>query len=364
MPPVELLGNPSKMRYASGDARYARNPWSLVAFEGRVFIGAGNSNNKGPAANAGPVSLFAWDDKTSVMIDEYKVAEEQVDVLRALSVGGTSELWIPGHDATGGGWGSGSVYRRRPLGAGWEQLRTVPNAIHVYDIAAHKGKLFAAISNMLGGYVARSEDGGLSWKAMACAVLPFNRARALFPLGGELYASTSGPTGNGKLYRWNGGTGMAHMASADLFPALIAESLFVARPTPLGAGEDVAEVAYIAARPQLDHDWEPVGLFIIGTSLKAKRVALPGGVLPRDLAVIDGALHVLASTRAGQRVTSTVYRLRGTEPPTEVVRLERSTFARSFAVMGRDVYFGLGCDPDDLKDECGEILRIKDALAT
>src|SRR5581483_7620217 len=191
------------------------------------------------------------------------------------------------------------VYRRRPGGSGWEKLRTIRNGIHVYDVAFHKGKLFAALSNLLGGFVGRSEDMGVSFHEMAAAVLPFNRTRALFSVGGELYASTNGPTGHGKIYKWDGDKTMAHVTSASLFPGC--PEGFMARPTPIGAFSQAAEVAYIAAKPLIDHDWEPKGLFVTNASLAARKLSLPGDAVARDLHFAKGKLHVLASSGHGPK---------------------------------------------------------------
>ena len=51
---LEFLGNPGASYYpADVRWRYARNPWDLQVFDGKVYIGSVNSSNVGPAANAG-----------------------------------------------------------------------------------------------------------------------------------------------------------------------------------------------------------------------------------------------------------------------------------------------------------------------
>ena len=42
----------------------------------------------------------------------------------------------------------------------------------------------------------------------------------------------------------------------------------------------------------------------------------------------------------------------------EVLRFDADTFARSFELLGADFCFGLGCDPELLKDSTGTILRL------
>ncbi|HUJ27211.1 MAG TPA: hypothetical protein VLW85_14400, partial [Myxococcales bacterium] len=87
------IGIPTKDRWPSGNDVYARNPWSLRAFDGKLFVASGNANNPGPAPNQGPVDLWAWDKKE--WKSEYVVQDEQVDVMPVLD----GQLYIPGVDS-------------------------------------------------------------------------------------------------------------------------------------------------------------------------------------------------------------------------------------------------------------------------
>src|SRR3954466_12585308 len=203
---VETLGNPTEKRWPSGEWVYARNPWSLRAFEGKIYVASGNSNNPPPAANAGPVDLWALDAGRGTFpgTPEFVVPEEQVDVFRVLSDG----LWIPGHDARVLGrddsrvkgeskhdflrrlkalaalpadWAFGSVHHKVGTDL-WQTLPRLPNGIHVYDVCELRGELFAAVANVAGGMVARSSDRGESWKEILTRPLPYSRTRTLFTL--------------------------------------------------------------------------------------------------------------------------------------------------------------------------------------
>ena len=94
---MQALGNPTAQRWPSGEWRYARNPWTLVAFQGHLYVGSGNANNPPPAANAGPVDLWALDLRTDAATFQrvHELPEEGIDCMRVLSDG----LWIPGLDA-------------------------------------------------------------------------------------------------------------------------------------------------------------------------------------------------------------------------------------------------------------------------
>lgn len=355
---LEALEGPAFQRWPSGEMVYARNPWALRAFGGKLYVGSGNSNNKGPAANAGPIDLYVYDPGKKAWSVEAKIEEEQVDVIRVLG----GELWIPGHDgrlvsekasklkkalSTADDWSFGATHHRLKSGR-WEHQRTIKNGIHVYDLVLHKGKLFAAASTVAGGTVARSEDGGGSWKESLTSAGPWQRTRSLFELDGRLYASTS----KGKLYRYDEKTAFAQV-NKDLFPGKDRASLFAARPTPFAA-----QVAYLGARQLIDHDWDPIGLFAIGADLTPRKLSLPGNATARDLLVEGGKLHALASSKEGGKLLVQVFATADLKTWTEELRFVAPTFARSFEKLGGDWYFGLGSDPLELNAATGRILKV------
>jgi hypothetical protein len=357
------LGNPTKARFASGDAVYARNPWSLVVFDGKLYVASGNSNHKGPAPNTGPVDLWTarLGESGAKWVREYEVADEQVDLFRIFD----GELWIPGHDSHVTGrnpswlkkvlgfvkdWAAGNVYRHRAGGDRWEQLRTIPNGIHVYDLLRFGGKLFAAISTIVGGVVAASSDGGLRWELMLTDFGPGHRTRSLFALGGALYASTTA----GKVYRFDAAKKKFDHLDVELFPNRLSGELFAARTTAFGD-----RVVYIGARTQIDHDWDPMGLFVVEAPLSARLVDLPGGAMPRDVLVEGKTLYVLASRdQAGGGTQMFVFKSEDLKSWESVLHFESGTFARSFAKNAGSFFFGLGSNPTDLRPGTGEILEV------
>ncbi|HZX96620.1 MAG TPA: hypothetical protein VFE90_19030 [Myxococcales bacterium] len=373
---VETLGNPTEKRWPSGEWVYARNPWSLRAFEGKIYVASGNSNNPPPAANAGPVDLWALDPRSGEFKVEYVVPDEQVDVFRVLSDG----LWIPGHDnrvvarndnrvkgegklqhlerllktavAFPADWGAGNVHHKS--GEKWATLNSIFNGIHVYDVFDFGGELFAAIATVAGGMVARSNDRGRTWKEALTKPLPFSRTRTLFSLeddtGPRLYASTNG----GRIYRYDGKGDFAEM-NVRFFPGISElKEVFAARCVPFRN-----QVVYVAGDKIIDHDWAPLGLFHAASVDSARALPLPGGALPRDLLVHDDVLYALGVTQPGARSTRVhVFATRDLVNFSEVCFFDAQTFARSFELLDGDFYFGLGCDPELLQPHTGRILKV------
>lgn len=91
---MEKLGNPFSKRYPGGAAIYACNIWVMQEYQGKIYLGAGNSSNMRPASNAGPVLVITFDPKKKTFESERFAPDEQFDVLRVFSGG----LYSPGHD--------------------------------------------------------------------------------------------------------------------------------------------------------------------------------------------------------------------------------------------------------------------------
>lgn len=367
---LETLGTPLQAKYPSGDRVYARNVWAMHAFGGRMFIGSGNSNNDPPAKNAGPVDVYAYDPPSNRFVKETTLQDEQIDVFRV--IGG--QLVIPGHDPVDSvkngdmPWFKGNFYRRRP-GGGWETLRTLPLAVHNYDMTVFGNRLFAAGSTATGGVVLVSHDNGKSWSRALSMGGPWSRARSFFVAGGVLHVSalvfdaknvgtmilgkvfsSVKSEAKGKVYALSGGS--FREIKTDFFPGDGRSDLFVARPVSFRN-----HAVYIGADALIDHDWRPAGLYAANASSSVRRLALPGNALARDLKVEGDTLYVLA-WRGG---LVEVYATTDLSRWAEVLAFQSPTFARSFGILNGDFYFGLGSEPSPLHGAAGRILRVKAA---
>ena len=63
-PSIERIGNPFSARFPTPDLYYARNVWDMEVYDDRLYLGHGNSNNDGPAPNAGPVEIWSYNGQT------------------------------------------------------------------------------------------------------------------------------------------------------------------------------------------------------------------------------------------------------------------------------------------------------------
>ena len=138
--PVKI-GNPLLARYpTSGDPDNSRprSIWDMHYFNRKIYLGNGDYWN-----NRGPVDLWTYNG-TGSFVNEYTVAEEMVFDFFEYD----HKLFIPGNDATED-WTFGNLYINDPYRVpdpGWKKLRTLPGALHSFDVALFKGNLYEEIS--------------------------------------------------------------------------------------------------------------------------------------------------------------------------------------------------------------------------
>jgi len=384
-PHVEYLCIPLAARYPGGADIYARNVWDLQAFKGRIYVGGGNWDNKGPAPNAGPVPILAWDPDREEVVREGEVDDEEISRFEVIA----GNLYIPGADAMES-WKLGNLYRREADGR-WHKLRTIPRSIHALALTGYDDRLFVGLKATdtvpwyvdfegYGSAVAVSSDGGGSWKFLPLGGYVISE---FLQVAGRLYAVdlTLGPG----LRQWISKQDREdHHApvyaldplkmrfarrpdldAAHLFPDT-AEALVracgVHRPVSFSSS-----ALYIGAS-----GGGPFGLYRADSlrrgAVRTARMPLPEGTIPRDLLVRDGAVFVLLqgpADRAGVQIR--VLASRDLKKWIELLNFPAPTFARSFEILNRDFYFGLGCevkkrsewDQAELHPETGRLLRVR-----
>ena len=303
------LGVPLSSKYPT--QYYARNPWDLKAFEGRLYIGSGNSANEGPNKNAGPVPIVSYNPATSNRVDELVIQQEQIDVFRVLDDGG---LYVPGHDPKGG---NGSVYLRAPGSSGesaWKQFNNLTACEHCYDVMMFDGKFIASGSNL---WVSPDTNAANVTAFTAYNISGRRYSMLRFPntlyavgtamVGGTVgtltYAENFGidrlPKGGAFAPVENAGSKTRRYADRQcVFPGIdnmvVQKEYCVRRPVSFGS-----RVIYIGGLNHNDHQLLPLAAFsaVDGeVCFTATRIELPEGAVPWDTLVAGDKAYLLWAT--------------------------------------------------------------------
>lgn len=338
---VETVGNPGRNMYLAKSMVYARNIWDMQVFDGRIYFGMGNSNNRGPAPNAKGGQIWSYDPKGNRFKVEWEADEEQVDRFRILN----GKLVVPGHDPTDS-WQYGNWYRLEPNG--WKKHRNIPGGIHCYDMACFNGKMFAALGTKPHSeFVVMSENDGKTWTG--CGILGM-RAYTLFTVADNLYVSLYRGVAayDGKRFQEN--------IDYEWFPGYSGKKRIrlIVRPVHFKGA-----TVYIGANLATDHQWTPFGLYAAENPYDVKKIDLPGNHW--DLLVKDGVLYVLSDVKSDTNKDMWLIRVTATRDLTAwqpLLQFESPAFARSFEYLDGAFYFGLGCEAHDLRPETGRILRV------
>ena len=376
---IEILGSPYSKLYKEGGKIYARNIWDMQIFDEKLYIGAGNSNNIGPAPNAGRVPVFSFDSKTNIFVNEYTVAEEQIDCFRVID----KKLYIPGHDATQK-WDFGNFYTRTKTGE-WRKYRTIPDALHVYDIALYHKTLFVALGlNNISG-VGMSDNNGKSWNIQNIGI-SFGRIYSFLKVSDMLYACKSFTpkwhrdkywSKNRKKNYYSIGQydGVFFKERHDLDSSRMFPDTYMdyKKTKKIIRSESLSNKAiYIGAYiHNSSHQSIPFGVYV-ATSLeknkvKIQRINLPKYYRPWDIIVRNTDVYILCYSLLKSRVSVMHAKTNTLEEWRELLYFKSKSFARSFELLDGDFYFGIGSEvdsyknwmQDELSPDTGNILRVK-----
>jgi len=348
----------------------------MISFNGKLYLGAGNSSNGGPAPNAGPVPVISYDPATNLFSSVFVVDEDQIDVFYEFE----GKLYIPGHDPKED-WSLGNFYTLSP--GGWKKHRTIPGAIHTYVMTMHKGLLFAGLGTKNKKSIAVSSDYGQSWnrhQTGSSRIYDFMIVDdQLFALG-PLYAKTFADQLKGITAFTN--TPVMHFKESYNFEVrkdlIIPERIFPDTeidPTSISKAfqntQYEGKSIYIGAKIHNDHHALPFGAYVASSLAEDKivieKVPLPAGSIPWDILVKGETVYILAE-RKGEKITEvSVWQSNNAKNWHELFYFEHSTFARSFEKIEGDFYFSSGSevyDKTNLKSEIlsrdtGKIFRLK-----
>ena len=101
--------------------------------------------------------IYLWRDQDARPSLVKSVDEQGIRTLRQFG----AQLFVPGIDARGS-WDWGDWYLSSDKGETWTMYRNLPKAVHVFDVAKWRGKLYMGICDQEGAVV--SSTTGAQWK--------------------------------------------------------------------------------------------------------------------------------------------------------------------------------------------------------
>ena len=152
------IADPYRQTYPKDDANdnYARSIWDMQAYDGRVYIGSGDL-----VYNRGPVQVWSFTESGGAVDFQKEILVDEEEVARFRVSGG--KLLIPGLDSKES-WDWGNFYYKE--NGAWTKKRTVPNGLHVWDVAVLGDELFASVTTQAGYSTLRSKDFGNTWSVL------------------------------------------------------------------------------------------------------------------------------------------------------------------------------------------------------
>jgi hypothetical protein len=144
-------------------AEKARDAWSihdLIFFNGRLYLGHGDA-----VVNTGPTDVIYYDFNQGAFVTEFTVDDEAIYQYQIVN----NTLMIPGVDATED-WSFGNFYALSDTG--WTKYRTIPNGLHVNQLAYFNDALYASTGALASvgdniefafGAIYSSTDYGETW---------------------------------------------------------------------------------------------------------------------------------------------------------------------------------------------------------
>ena len=146
---LEFLCNPNSVRWP-GASSWGDRRGPLHFHNGIIYTSGGDVNN-----NIGPCPIWAVDPVSGAFVDEYDAASEQLGWFAEDSAG---RLYTPYYDIREG-YPEHAIFARRGLDGKWEAMQVWPDirgqyvdeetndriqgyAVHTYEVAAWKGRIF------------------------------------------------------------------------------------------------------------------------------------------------------------------------------------------------------------------------------
>ncbi len=334
---IKELGCPFSDHYKNN---YAKTPWDMFIFEGKLFIGSGDYEN-----NSGPAKIACYDLSTLELNIDI-LPDEQINTFSIIN----EKLVAPGIDPIED-WSLGNYYVYN--GESWETKRNIPYGIHTYQIIEFDNKLFAALGTEKGSFpVVVSHDDGESYSGVrftkngqdypVCDSLN-DRVYNMFVLNEKLYAIRfSG--GEYELFVYN--EGAFQYFTKWMYDIVIPSSTQVSPNS--GFSSSVIYNGY--------YYFSTGYLFRTKDAKTIEHVALANDSLIIDLYESDGSLFALAiKDNSDGSYISSIYQIKESE---NKLLFEVTDFAYAVSLVADNNIFYLGFGENkSYPDESGKIIE-------
>jgi hypothetical protein len=373
---LERLGNPLAERYPDGSRfHFARSISDLQHFDGKLYLGHGDWGE-----NSGPTDIWCYDLATREFVNQGRVDDEAADHYRVIN----GRLCLPGMDPQED-WTLGNFYR---LEAGqWVKHRTLPGAVHNFDMLGIDNTLFALTGRLVEQppCLMVSTDDGQTWQVFdipAGTRIPPDvyMQHRLLVIGGDVYIAGNVASGDIQVHRFNG-TGF-DPCTGNLLPG--ADKPF--RDEQGGSWARLAvekpmvfqgRVLYLGGLHRSIKESNPpwrrettLELFVATlsgpTEFRADRTLAEGKLT--DIAVDDERCYVVSyrwndPDDPRQGAVTTVFASADLQNWSKLFSYHDETFASALEVVGGDFYLGQGGTREFCAAATGTILKVgKDQL--
>jgi hypothetical protein len=372
---IEELGNPLAQRYPDGTKfHFARAISALQIFDGKLYLGHGDWGE-----NSGPTDIWCYDLHKKEFVKQGQIEDEAAEHFRIIN----GKLYVPGMDPQED-WRFGNFYRLE--GGKWVKHRTLPNAVHNFDMVGVGRSLFALTTDdKIRAGLLESTDDGKSWKTheipAEIKIHPDTYLQQrLLVIDGNVYVSGTAPSGEVKVLRFSG-KGL-DPCTGEMLPG-------AEKPVPRGKGEGWERLAlekpaafkgkavYLGGLHQsikeADKPWRrdrSLALFVATlagpTEFRATRSLADDNLT--DFVVDDERCYALGycwkvKDDPKQGAVTTVYASADLKTWSKLFSFQHETFASALAVVDGDFYLGLGGIREHCTSSMGKILKVgKDKL--
>ena len=305
-------------------------------FKDAIYIGCGDYR-----ANAGPILVisFTKDCNKISLRPEYIVDEEAIDVFRVYD----NTLYVPGIDPRQ----SGSYYFKRYKR--WSKHRTIPETIHVLDIAVFDNEIFTLIRSSGIGIARKSSDNGKTWKPITQGSANQNFGTSLIPINDKLLI-----VGRCHFFVYENGTASKYK---------LKEPIVESKRIEYFKGGALSIPVLLYRLGQIDGFFEKqVPLFFMNNFNKGPKY-IPEfnkeGVFVRDIVIQNNVCYVMAVNDYSKEGYKTIIKSSGDLSTwKKIAEFTVPALPYSFELLNGEFYVGLGNKTGKADSESGTIWRI------